>query len=78
MPLGKPGAGARVDGGDVPSIPSFTGPRIEGLEDFLAHQARIEEDDAVALGHPAALQTLFAGTGDGGLGPRHAGEASRP
>ncbi len=45
--------------------PLFSGPRIEGLRDFLAHQARIEEDDAVALGHLAALQTLFAGTGYG-------------
>jgi len=46
--------------------PLFTGPRIDGLRNFLSHQARIEEDDAVGFGHLVALQTLFAGTGYGG------------
>ncbi len=45
--------------------PLFSGMRIDALRDFLSHQARIEEDDAVLLGHRIALQTLFAGTGYG-------------
>jgi zinc protease len=45
--------------------PLFTGPRIDGLRDYLSHLARIEEDDTAALGHRTALQTLFSGTGYG-------------
>ena len=50
---------------DLILAPLFTGLRIDGLREFLSHQARIEEDDAVALGHLTALRTLFAGTGYG-------------
>lgn len=44
--------------------PLFSGPRIDSLRDFLAHQATIEEDDTAELGRLTALRTLFSGTGN--------------
>ena len=42
--------------------PLFSGIRIDAVKRNMAHQARIEEDDSIRLGHLSALEAFFCGT----------------
>lgn len=46
--------------------PLFSGLRIDGIKDYMSHEARIEDDDAVTAGHKAAMRALWGDTGYGG------------
>ena len=46
--------------------PLFSGIRTDMVKKHMGHQARIEEDDSVQLGHLTALRSFFAGSGYGG------------
>ncbi|MCX6559994.1 MAG: pitrilysin family protein [Candidatus Aminicenantes bacterium] len=45
--------------------PLFTGVRIERIKEFMAHQRRLEADDAGNAGRLAQAEAFFAGTGYG-------------
>ena len=59
--------------------PLFSGIRIDRVKEYMEHQAKVEEDDSVRLGHLASLRSFFAGSGYGGstYGDRASLEAIR-
>lgn len=50
----------------IVSDPLFSGLRIDSVKRHAEHQARMEEDDSVALGHLAALRAFSGTPGYGG------------
>jgi len=46
--------------------PLFSGLRIDRIKDYMSHEARIEDDDAVTAGHKAAMKALWGDAGYGG------------
>jgi predicted Zn-dependent peptidase len=45
--------------------PLFSGLRIDNIKDYMRHQAKLEQDDSIIVGHLAALGAFFAGAGYG-------------
>ncbi len=43
--------------------PLFSGIRIDAIKKYMGHQARIEEDDSIQLGHLTGLRSFFDGSG---------------
>lgn len=52
--------------GQIITSPLFSGLRIDSIKKYMAHQAFVEQDDIVVVGHQAALSRFFGNGAYGG------------